>query len=359
MDQKFVDINMVATKNKENGILWHKVDCSNMDLYGTDMSVKDSITCRIPDDVAKKCNPGIMEQCNYSAGVRLRFGTDSRTICIRAEYGKHHDSICMSLCATFGFDLYKCEDDGHEVFRHMFRPPLDFDKKNLCNDPYIVKDEGFTYYTLYFPIYSEVENLYIGVEDGSVFTNGTKYLNELPVIFYGSSITHGAVASRPGNIYEGFISQKYNLNYVNLGFGGSAKGEEDMAEYIAGRKMIAFVCDYDYNAPNEEHLEKTHYRFYEIIRKKNPHIPYIMISRPNFYNDVKTAEARRSIIIESYNKALQSGDTNVYFIDGEILLQGDFMESCTLEGIHPNDMGFKRMADVIGKKIFEVLSKNK
>ncbi|MBR2885972.1 MAG: hypothetical protein IKB93_14470, partial [Clostridia bacterium] len=192
-----------------------------------------------------------------------------------------------------------------------------------------------------------------------MLTNGMKYVNEFPVIFYGSSITHGAAASRPGNIYENFISQKYNLNYTNLGFAGSARGEESIAEYIAGRKMRAFVCDYDYNAPTDEYLRKTHYRFYEIIRKNNPDIPYIMISRPNYFHDVKKAEATRKIIYESYKKALDSGDSNVYFIDGETLLQGDFMESCTLEGVHPNDFGFKRMADIIGKKVFEVINRDK
>ena len=89
----------------------------------------------------------------------------------------------------------------------------------------------------------------------------------MPVVFYGSSITHGAAAGRPGNTYENFISQKYNLDYVNLGFAGQAKGEVNMAEYIAGLRMCAFVCDYDHNAPDADYLEKTHYRFYEIIRE--------------------------------------------------------------------------------------------
>lgn len=359
MDKKFIDENMISAENNENGISWHKVDSSHMDLYGIDASVENSITYRIPESIAEKCNNGVLDQCKYSAGVRLRFGTDSKTICIRAEFGKYAEPISVGCCSVFGFDLYKCEDNGQEVFRHLFRPPVGFDKKILDNDPYTAKDTGFTYYTLNFPLFSEVKELYIGIESGSTLSEGISYVNELPVVFYGSSITHGAAASRPGNIYEGFISQKYNLNYTNLGFAGSARGEEAIAEYIAGRKMSAFVCDYDYNAPTEEHLRKTHYKFYEIIRKNNPDIPYIMISRPNYFHDVKKAKATRKIIYESYKKALDSGDSNVYFIDGETLLQGDFMESCTLEGVHPNDFGFKRMADIIGKKVFEVINKDK
>jgi len=108
------------------------------------------------------------------------------------------------------------------------------------------------------------------------------------------------------------------------------------------------VCDYDHNAPNVDHLQETHFDFYETIRKKQPHIPYIMISRPTFYANPEINSKRRSVIYESYQKALACGDQRVFFIDGETLMQGEFMESCTSDGIHANDLGFFRMAQVIG-----------
>ena len=58
-----------------------------------------------------------------------------------------------------------------------------------------------------------------------------------PVIFYGSSITHGAAASTPGYTYENLIAQKYNMTYVNLGFAGNAKAEDAMCDYIAKRPL--------------------------------------------------------------------------------------------------------------------------
>ena len=353
-ETKFFDENMIATINTDDGITWYKVNAKDMDLY----NVVDSeiLSCRIPCDVAKIISPGVAESAVYGAGVRLRFGTDSSTISIRAEYDTSTEHSCMTLCGTYGFDLYKCQNDGTEVFRHMFRPPNDFDRKVLQNDMYTVtRDSGLTYYTLNFPLYSAISALYIGVEEGSEFTRGMKYKNELPVVFYGSSITHGAAASRPGNIYESLIAQKYNMNFINLGFPGNAKGEVEMAEYLAGIKMCMFVSDYDFNAPDVQHLWDTHYRLYEIIRAKNPDIPYIMISRPNFLYCGDEAVRRREVIIASYKKALANGDKNVYFIDGETLFAGEYAESCTLEGTHPNDMGFMRMANVIGTKINEIL----
>lgn len=128
-----------------------------------------------------------------------------------------------------------------------------------------------------------------------------------------------------------------------------------MAEYIAGLDMCLFVCDYDHNAPDVQHLMDTHYRLYEIIREKHPHIPYIMITKPDYFTNPKENFERRKVILESYNKAIAAGDKNVYFIDGESLFEGEFYESCTSDGCHPNDIGFYRMAKKIGAVIAEVL----
>ena len=206
------------------------------------------------------------------------------------------------------------------------------------------------------PHFAEVKKLYIGLKKGSYLGKRKKYRNNKPIVFYGSSITHGAAAGRPGNTYENFISQKYNFDYINLGFAGNAKGETAMAEYISELDMCMFVCDYDHNAPDAEHLKATHYRFYEIIREKHPNIPYIMMTKPDFFTHPKEDAERRQVIIESYNKAIASGDKNVYFIDGESLFEGEFYESCTSDGCHPNDLGFYRMAQKIGAVVEEVFN---
>ena len=224
---------------------------------------------------------------------------------------------------------------------------------------YTRKDGEMGFYTVNFPHFAEVKKMYIGLKKGYKLGKGKKYRNEKPVIFYGSSITHGAAAGRPGNTYENFISQKYNLDYINLGFAGHAKGEQVFAEYIACLPMSVFVCDYDHNAPNLEHLENTHYPFYETIRKKYPDIPYIMISRPDANINSITRDKpdeRRDIIRRSYEKARSMGDHNVYFIDGHTLFEGEFYESCTSDGCHPNDIGFMRMADKIGAVIAKAMN---
>ena len=53
--------------------------------------------------------------------------------------------------------------------------------------------------------------------------------------------------------------------------------------------------------------------------------------------------------------AKAAGDNNVYFIDGETLFAGEFRDSCTVDGVHPNDLGFFRMGMVIGETVGQIL----
>ncbi|MDR1892884.1 MAG: hypothetical protein LBQ48_07755 [Oscillospiraceae bacterium] len=204
-------------------------------------------------------------------------------------------------------------------------------------------------------MYSALSDLYIGLRDGSELLPGGEYVNEKPVVFYGSSITQGGFASRPGNAYPAILSRRLNMDFINLGFSENAKGEIEIAEYMAGLPMTAFISDYDHNAPDIAHLKLTHLRLYEIIRKQNPELPYLILSKPDVDISPKDARLRREIVYDTYKRAAESGDRNVYFIGGERLFGGAGRDCCTIDGCHPNDLGFYRMADVIGEVISAVL----
>ena len=130
---------------------------------------------------------------------------------------------------------------------------------------------------------------------------------------------------------------------------------------MATLPMSVFVCDYDHNAPDVAYLAETHYPLYEAIREKNPDVPFIMITRPNGamhrakgYRDVL---ARRDVIMASYLKARGTGDENVHFIDGMSFFATAHQHDHLLDGTHPNDAGFMKMADGIGSLIRQILEK--
>lgn len=348
MDKNFIRQEVVADSEAD----WY--NARELTIYG--VTPDTLLTHRMPKAVAEMVNDGVCNYSDYGAGGRVRFSTNSSFVALKVEYGKGSVPTVNNHCVSYGFDLYR-EEGGIEVFTAAARPVAGFDYQ-AGEYKMLTRNQGeIRAYTLNFPIFTEVKNLWIGLEKGAVLEAGKAYRNEKPVVFYGSSITHGAAAGRPGNTYESFISQKYNLDYVNLGFSGSARGEQTMADYIASLDMAVFVCDYDHNAPSLEHLEKTHFAFYETIREKQPDLPYIMISRPTLILNPALAVPRRQAIRESFEKAKALGDQKVWFVDGETLFAGECAASCTSDGIHPNDLGFFRMAQAIGPVVMEALTK--
>ena len=205
-----------------------------------------------------------------------------------------------------------------------------------------------------FPLYSGVKKLYIGLSDKADIGTPAKYTYDVPVVYYGSSITQGGCASRPGNSYQQMISRRFDCDYVNLGFSGSARGETAIAEYIAGLKMSVFVYDYDHNAPTPEHLMNTHKPMFDIIRKAQPDLPIIMASWTPTNNHGQT-DRRFEIIKRTYDIAKSEGDENVYLLDGRRMFDGICEDNGTVDGCHPNDWGFAAMAKAFGDAIEKVI----
>jgi hypothetical protein len=213
-----------------------------------------------------------------------------------------------------------------------------------------LKGDKVRNYILYLPTYNDVESLTIHLKNGAFVGAGKKYADVKPILYYGSSITHGGCASRSDNMYPSRIERWTNIDFIDLGFSGSARAEDVMVDYLASIDCSVFVCDYDHNAPNPEHLEATHYRLYEKYRAKRPNTPILFVTRPDIEND-NLVDKRREIIFGTYQKAKALGDDKVYFLDGGSMFEGEDRAKCTVDGCHPNDLGFEKMAKSIKKKL--------
>ncbi len=307
---------------------------------------------RLPEKVSLTVSEGVDVLCRNTAGGRVRFKTDSDYIALKAFVPSINLMPHMALAGSLGFDMYEREN-GEYTHIATLLPGWGTDainniEKNRYFDCLVeFKEKKLRDITINFPLYNAVNDIFIGVQKDSALLPGDEYSNKNVVVYYGSSITQGGCASRPGNCYSHILSRKFDTDFYNMGFSGNAKGEDEIASYISEMDMDIFVYDYDHNAPNPEHLKNTHERMLGKIRKKHPYIPIIILSSPRYFKDEEFDE-RREIIRATYENALKNGDENVFFIEGNKIYDIFGKDSCTVDRIHPNDLGFMCFAKVVG-----------
>ena len=301
---------------------------------------------RIPENIANNVNDGVAILHANTAGGRVRFKTDSPYIAIHAIVSDISRMSHFALTGSAGFDLYVDNN-----YNSTFVVPYDIvDTYDGIIHHYI---NGMHDICINLPLYSSVNELYIGISENARICAPNPYKTERPIVYYGSSITQGGCASRPGMSYESIISRRLNVDYINLGFSGSGKAEDLISDYISKLDMSCFVYDYDHNAPTAEYLKNTHERMFKRIRIANPDLPIIIMSRPK-YSLTDDELLRLNIIKTTYNNAIKNGDKNVYLIEGTKLMELAGNDG-TVDNCHPNDLGFVSMAKAVGDVLEKIL----
>ena len=276
--------------------------------------------------------------------------TDSPFVAIHAVMEGIPHYCHMSMIGSTGMDLYAGEK-GAEKYRGSFIPPYDMEGgyESIVHIP----DQQERIITINFPLYSSLTKLYIGLENGSSLKKAPDYTYKVPIVTYGSSITQGACASRPGNCYQHFLTRELDCDHWNLGFAGGARAEEAIVEWIKHLTMSVFLYDYDHNAPSAEYLAATHEKMFRAIRQAQPDLPIIIMPRPVY--DLNDEERERlEIIRRTYENAKDVGDQHVYFIHGSTLM-ADIRDNGTVDTCHPNDSGFASMARAIAPVLKKIL----
>lgn len=306
---------------------------------------------RLPMDMLRKM-PQYRDLGRRAVGGRARFSTNSSKILIRMTLAQAKEDIYIPLAGSAGADVYV--GSGREARYLGCVAPESSTRKEIVVEKQLCKSSDLELITINFPRNDWLLGMEIGIELGSIIQKAPAYQIEKPILYYGSSITEGGCASRVGNAYTSIVSRWLDADYYNFGFSGSAKGEEVFAQYLAELPQKSMVVlDYDHNAPDVAYLKQTHKKFFQIIREKNPDLPILMISRPDIDKEREDSKQRRDVIVQTYEYAIRAGDKQVYFIDGAELF-GEFGRAeCTVDGTHPNTLGFMRMAE----KIYPVMKR--
>ena len=352
IDKNFV----VDTKVEEPDLRFFDPRKAPFKIYGLYNPLSENVYKRMPTEIATKVNSGVAVLHLETAGGRIRFATDSKYIVINAKMPVMRRSPHNPLTGTSSFDLYIDDENGAPSrFFKPFIPP--YDSNGGFESIQEFKTRKLRYITICFPSYAEVSELYIGLQEDAVIKEGLPYRDMKPILYYGSSITQGACSSRAGNIYQNIICRRNNIDYINLGFSGSAKAEDVMIDYLCTLDPSIFVMDYDHNAPNVEHLINTHRKLYETYRAAHPDVPIIIVSKADVYKSYESSLERRDVIMATYLYARQSGDKNVYFVDGMRIYPDSLYDDCMVDHCHPTDLGMSYLADAIGTEISRILTR--
>ena len=327
---------------------WYHLTDPALSLEGLALSDREGRRYwRLPADVIDQVNSGVSEVAKFPSGARVRFATDSRRIALCAVVGPAGYIKNVGAIGKCGLAGY-VDGEWHYV---VYPAASDAEEMTGAYD----LDGKMHEHTVYLPLFTPLYDLMIGLDDDAQLKPPRPYAVQKPIVFYGSSITNGASATHAGNAYVSIVCRRLDASFLNLGFSGSARGEENIARYIAGLDMSLFVMDYDHNAPDAAHLEATHERFFRIVREAQPDLPIALISKPDFDIDPEGNAARRAVIRRTYEHALAAGDARVRFIDGETLFGTTERRDCLVDGTHPNDLGFRRMANAITPVLRELL----
>jgi hypothetical protein len=331
---------------EREGLVYVDVTKPPFKLHG--VYLEDGLLRRAPEAVAAATSENVCRLAKNTAGGRVRFSVKG-TSCLKLHVESPDPEWTWHISpgtGTFGMDLYKNGSFNQITFPY---------KDDYTFGRWWGEDEE-PVLTLNLPISRKISKLLIGVEEGAEIIEAPDYSLKKPIVFYGSSITQGNCSSRPGMSYENILSRKLDFDYINLGFSGSAKGEDAIADYIATLDMSIFVLDYDHNAPNPDHLRGTHEKMFLKVREKHPDLPILILTRPRpkhkLIGDVAT---RQEVVRETYENALARGDKNVWYIPGTELIRDEIADDWSVDGIHPTDLGFFSMADAIAPTLEKMI----
>ena len=324
-------------------------------------TISDGYFTRLPADLQGVVRKAVWDLGQNSAGLAIRFRTNSK--CIGAEwrplnnFGMSH----MTPTGVRGLDLYALVD-GEWLFVGAGQP-----NGKKSRNVFIRKMDGqMREYIMYLPLYDGVKNLSIGIDSTAVIEKPhvadlVPSEKNLPIVFYGTSVTQGGCATRPGMAYPSIIERKLHRETINLGFSGNGRMDKCLGEKIAKIPASMYVIDCLANCTSQIVKDSTEH-FIRAIVEANPNVPVLMVSNycyPYQYLDaqfqIDTPE-ENAIWKEFAQKFRKEGYKNVRYIDA--YANGNMKKSPigpdhegTVDGVHMTDLGFLRFADFLIKYI--------
>ena len=336
-----------------NGVKW--IDGRYLPLEGRAFADTEHYYDRLPANVTTNVNGGVRSMKHHTSGMLFRFVTDSKRLDFRwVPYNKGLSMDHMPSTGVSGIDVYRWDAaKGRWLYVRTGRI-WDAQKGGSLS-------MGWTPGTpclVNLPLYNGVKSFEMGIDPAAkvepfAHTSGV----EKPVVFYGTSITHGGCCSRPGLGFVNWVGRDLDVPVVGLGFSGSGLMELEMSEHLARIDASCYVLDCLWNMDLSEKerpgraVETNYEPFIRNLRAKRPGVPIVMAEQCDVFMGAPNAKDR--FMRKLYEKLIAEGWQNLHYLPKDEMYTGD--GEGTVDGCHPNDLGMQSMAKAFGKAVRKAL----
>ena len=329
-----------------NGVKW--IDGKYLPLEGKCYSDTDEFYDRLPKNVTTNVNEGVRSMKHHSTGLQFRFRTDSKKLTFKwIPRNRNLSMDHMPSTGMSGIDVYRLGNDGKWWYVKTGRI-----RDAVAGGTLTIGWKPGEACLVNLPLYNGIKSFSLGI-DKSAKVEGLgprKSGVNKPVVFYGTSITHGGCASRPGLAFPSIVGRDLDVPIVNLGFSGSGVMEFEMSEHLVAIDASCYVLDCLWNM-NEKMVKERYEPFIRNLRKKRPNVPIIMAEQCDVY--CKGPCAKDQFIRTLYGKLVAEGWKNLVYLPKNDMYIGD--HEGTVDGCHPNDWGMMSMAKAFGASVRQAL----
>jgi hypothetical protein len=271
-----LDANMRPGIASDASAKWMNPSDAPLQLVGFPWFDIDRVYRRLPLKTVGPLRPEVDALANCTAGGQVRFRSNTRKLAVRVTLTGPADMNHMPSTGQCGFDLYLGSGDHHRFYSVTKYDQTKSSYEVVLFEHPLAETRVFT---LNFPLYQGVKEVLIGVEPDATVAEPPPFALPGKIVCYGTSITQGGCASRPGMAYTNILSRLLDAEFVNLGFSGNGRGEPEVAQAVSQiPDLRLFILDYDANAESPEHLQRTLPEFIHILRQSHHDTPILVVS---------------------------------------------------------------------------------
>lgn len=353
-DSRMAKENYVIT----NGIKW--IDGRNLPIEGRAFDDVDHYYDRLPSGVTEKVNGGVRHMKHHTSGMLFRFVTDSKSLNFQwIPYSESLSMDHMPSTGVSGIDVYRYDRKAKRWFYLKTGRIYDKVKGGKLTIPWVPGEECI----VNLPLYNGIKSFKLGIDPNAVVKAPPPRRSgiEKPVVFYGTSITHGGCCSRPGLAFVNWVGRDLDVPVVGLGFSGSGVMEYEMSDHIARIDASCYVLDCLWNMRSSSNIarigsssravERNYEPFIRNLRAKRPGVPIIMAEQCDVFMSPKN---EKDVFIKAlYDKLIAEGWKDLYYLAKDEMYSGD--REGTVDTVHPNDLGMQSLKNAFGGAVRKAL----